>query len=538
MVLINPFDDIPEDIAPIVLEPTVEIVPPEHLSPVHYSPMEEALRFYDMVWDEGPDAIAMLAERDRFFLLTYVLRRLDAINPWLYSRCREVEANPDGNIDLWAREHYKSTIITFAGVIQEIIRDPEITISIFSFTNPNAKKFLIQIKEECESNELLSELWPDVFWKLPKKEAPRWSADTGLIFKRKSNPKEATLEAHGLVDGMPTGAHFRLRVYDDVVTDKSVTTPEMIQKVTDAFRLSDNLGARGGKSWYIGTIYHFNDTYRMMIAENLANPRIHAATDDGTPTGKPVFLTPEELAKKRAFMGPYIFAAQMLLNPVADEAQGFKAEWLKHYDSNNYEGMNVYILVDPANEKKKTSDYTAMMVVGLAADRNYYVLDMIRDRLNLKERADALFILHKVYHPLSVGYEKYGIQADIEYMQERMNRENYRFNIVELGGQVAKPDRIRKLVPIFEQKRMLLPYDLYKTNYEGRKVDLVKQFIEHEYNGFPVAQHDDMLDCLSRIRDPQFPTSWPLSSVTDGRKKRDRYARKRDNKDTYSWMGR
>lgn len=139
-------------------------------------------------------------------------------------------------------------------------------------------------------------MFPDILYADPKKESPRWAEDSGIVVKRKTNPKEATIEAHGLVDGQPTGAHFLLRVYDDVVTVDSVTSPEMITKTTEAWSLSDNLGARPedgslARAWHIGTRYHFGDTYNAMIEMGAVKPRIYAATHDGTRDGKPVFLS-------------------------------------------------------------------------------------------------------------------------------------------------------------------------------------------------------------------------------------------------------
>jgi len=157
---------------------------------------DEAEEFYaDVYLGNDTASLRWLACNDRYFLLTCLLRRPDARTDWLFRRCREVELNPAGYIDLWAREHYKSTIITFAGVIQEILRNQNITIGIFSHTRPAAKDFLKQIKFELEDNIALKELFPDIFWENPKSDAPKWSEDGGLIVKRNSNPKEATVEA-------------------------------------------------------------------------------------------------------------------------------------------------------------------------------------------------------------------------------------------------------------------------------------------------------------------------------------------------------
>jgi predicted phage terminase large subunit-like protein len=271
----------------------------------------------------------------------------------------------------------------------------------------------------------------------------------------------------------------------------------------------------------IGTRYHAADTSSAILEQGSAVPRIYPATADGTMEGQPVLLTREELDRKRRDMGPFVFACQMLQNPLADKAQGFAPEWFRRLpDGGNPAGMNVYIVVDPASSKKKTSDYTAMWVVGLNHDNNYYVLDGVHDRLNLAERTRALFALHRQYRPLLVGYERYGMQADVEHMRYRMEQENYRFPIAELGGQMPKNDRIRRLVPVFEQGRVWFAQRIMKLRVDNTAYDLTEEFYRQEYTSFPVSGHDDLFDCLSRILDnelgavfPREQNLWPAGEI-------------------------
>jgi len=218
---------------------------------------------------EAREVVRWTGRNDLYFLLRYLLHRKDCEQTslradWVFARCREVQAAPDGHLDLWAREHYKSTIITFALTISDLLNDPELTFGIFSHTRDIAKAFLRQVKEELETNTELIDLYPDVLYESPERESPSWSLDRGIIVKREGNPKEATVEAWGVVDSQPTSKHFDRLVFDDLVTIDGVNTPDSIKKVSDRWSLALNLGSEGGKKRYAGTIYAFNDTYREM----------------------------------------------------------------------------------------------------------------------------------------------------------------------------------------------------------------------------------------------------------------------------------
>lgn len=439
------------------------------------------------------------------FGLAYLILGITQINqPWLVERCNEVQANHDRTLDLWFREGWKSSLLSFLLPIQQILNDPETSIVIFSHTRALAKAFLRRIKQTLETATFLQLLFPDVLYSEPKSQSPKWSEDEGLICKRRGTFAEATLEAWGVTDGMPTGKHYKIRVYDDLVTRDSVQTPEQIAKTKECFELSHNLGRRGGEMRVIGTRYHFGDLYSSLIESGSWHTRIYPAEDASSKN--PVFLTAEELAQKRVDMGPFVYAAQMLLNPIAEENQVFSPEWLQYYHVVP-SSLNIYILVDPASSKKTGSDYTAMAAVGIDPRGNHFLLDLDRRRLSLSERWVALReMVDKWPEVKRVGYERYGMMGDIEYIVEKQEETGYYFPVIELGGSMAKEDRIKRLQPLFADMRWWLP----AVGIKRGKRDVLAEFLQEEYLFFPYSVHDDMLDAMSRVRDDALKPEFPL----------------------------
>lgn len=537
---------------------------------LHSLDFEQAKHFYDIVTETASESdLAYLGAVDRYFLFTAILGRYDGFHPWLYDRCREVELQPDGFLDLWAREHYKSTLITYCGSVQEILNNPDITIGIFGHTKDVAQKFVSQVKREFELNSTLRRLYPDVCWLKPVSEAPLWSTD-GFTVRRASNPKEATMEAHGLVNGQPTSRHFLLRIYDDIVTKESVTTPEQIAKTTEAFELSDNLGAGEGRFWMIGTRYTFADSYGALLGRGgVVTPRVYPATHNGKVDGNPVFLTAETWEKKKRTQLTTL-AAQMLQNPLSGKERTFEPKWLQRWEVRPAT-VNVYIMADPSRGRTATSDRTAMPVIAIDTKGNKYLVDGFCHRMTLSQRWDHLKHLHKKWSEvpgvgiLKVGYERFGQQSDDEYFQERMQSEKYWFGIEELSwpreGGASKQHRVERLQPDVQYGAFFLPAFVHvqglgdcqwsvdevdqamkfeklkgetalvkrvkergqgylaasaikRKNENGELYDLTRELMD-EMTFFPFAQHDDLIDAASRIYDMEPMSASVIEELPD-----------------------
>jgi hypothetical protein len=224
-----------------------------------------------------------------------------------------------------------------------------------------------------------------VLWENPRKDAPSWSSAKGIIVKRKSNPKECTVEAFGVIDGMRTGRHFKKHYFDDLINEKLVTNPEMIAKVTERYELADNLGHHEGTDKvHLGTRYSFADTYGVMIERKTLKERRYPATEDGTLNGKLVLLTPKRWAEILNTQRSTV-KRRCCSEPARRQGTDVLVEWFKSFEVRPTI-MNVYIMVDPSKGRHRTSDRTAIAVIGMDVAGNKYLLDGVRHRMQLTER--------------------------------------------------------------------------------------------------------------------------------------------------------
>lgn len=472
----------------------------EQYDTLHAAPLDGLAQIYAGVWrDNSPALVREFILNDRFFLLTQVLDVAPAWHPWVLARCREVEADPDEHLDLWSRGHFKSTIITYAGVAQYILANPEKTVCIMSYKAGAAEAFASQIKTAFEKNDILAKCFPDVLWTdRPDRRGDQWTVSDFTV-RRKTNRKEASVSTSGLVTGMRTGGHYDLLVYDDTVTPESVTTPEQIRKTTDAWSMSLNLGTLDGtRHWYIGTRYALYDTYYEMLKTGTIKERRHVCIDKD---GKPVLLPQAEFDKKKAEMTSKDWASQMMQTPVGDGELLMKEEWMHAYRRLPEIPMNYYILADTAQKQTNASDYTVMWVVGLGADRRYYWADLVRDKLTQSQRCAKLFELVEKWRPVTVFYEENAAPDDPAYIRDEMARRGH-FDLKpfrQKSNSGPKAQRIETLEPLYRAGLMWLPEALRYRQYDGSWRDLVQDFLRDEFLSYPQVVHDDMLDAQASM---------------------------------------
>lgn len=453
------------------------------------------------------ELIRQLSDRSLFFFLVYVLGWTFLDNDFAYNLCQAVQKRKYGQLWVLAREHYKSTVITIGSTIWEMVRDSTKTYVIYSYKDPAAHDlFYSPIKTTFEKCSDLKVLYPESCWDDPRREADVWLEDCLNLKGHADGRKEHSLE-HASILAQKTGSHFDRGLYDDCMTLEACVTTDSIRKVIDAYSMSLNTLAEGSRKVVIGTFYHHAELYADIMDKGLMKPVIQPCVD---PSGRPVRFTAQQLRDKKIEMGRAVYATQMMCDPKAGEAMGFKREWLNFWGCGITDGLNIYILVDPARKVGEKTDFTTFWVIGVDAASNYLCLDIVRDKLSLSGRTDILFSLHQRYNPITTYYETNGT-SDLEHMIGEQDARNYHFPIVGLNQWINKLQRIEALEPLFTKRKIFLPEygHCVRTNWEGRQEDMVRTFVDQEYLAYPSMGHDDAFDCLGNILHPSVRLSPP-----------------------------
>ena len=501
-------------------------------------------------------AYRYLVLNDLWFIVYFILKPWsdpigkDRTNsPFTVMACREIEDGPqDFTLDVWAREHFKSTIITVAETIQYTLRNPDHSTGIFSAKRELAKAFLSSIKTIFETDKFLQALFPDVIWKDCEKEAPRWSLDEGIILKRATTRPDATVAAWGLIEGMPTGRHYERRIYDDITTKDLADSPEMMEKVKDKYDSSQNLGKDGGHHRVIGTFYHHNDplVYVRGKQDGEGRPkylaRIKPATDDGTAQGKTVSISQKRL---NDLMGDRDFNAQQLCNPTPEADRKLNSAFLMPIERKFMpKGLYRFMLVDQAGDQESALRKTGgdPWTVGLF-NVEPFSDDIGQSRVFIEKlwvspasESEAIEQIVRMYLQsgivMRLGIEKVGISTTHVHVQAAL-RASGRWVTCEKGGNgiLLRPGGRNKKK--FIGAALEWPLNNGKIHY---CTDIPLEYIERlktEFEKFPFW-HDDISNILAYLYSDVLK-DYIFGSVEDEQmRKKERYGIRKEQKN--SWM--
>src|SRR3990167_4700886 len=412
---------------------------------------------------------------------------------------------------LMPRGTFKSSISTIGDTLWLLANEPNERVLLYSDATEKAEGFLTGIKHHIQGaiqGSLFRAVYKD--WTVDPKRGV-WNQGAITIAERTSAAIEPSIETAG-VETSKTGKHYNRIKFDDLVTDKNVTTRELMDKVIDVYKNADSLLLRSGRKDLIGTRWDYGDLYGWLKATFAGDPgfsMFHRAGHDVDRTryyfqeiGKES-LTPAMCDRKRREWGSYKYSCLIQNEPVDPDTALFKPTDFRFYDPAHLPtGLYITACLDPIppHERGAQGDDAALTIVGTDADLTLYVLDIVAGRLQPSDQIEALFTMHRKWGIRNFGVETNAFQKtmrrdiDIRYKEERLRNSRFRFfQVTEFNGTSLpnKRIRIRGLQPYHERGALRFPGTSLDT-LSGHYRTLAWQLIQE-----PKSPKDDLADSLA-----------------------------------------
>ena len=365
-----------------------------------------------------------LIEDDLFFLMYFVLGVKVVNSSYGVEFCQAVE-NEDSDRVMWlcAREHLKSITITISDTIRDILKDPESGTLILSYKKPLAVSFVTTIKTIFETNDTLRSCYPEIIWPDCNK-AKEWTQER-LTVIRKAVKAESSVQAGGLLQGMPTGVHYRKIKYDDImVHDMAIAmkkNPDIIEELNFKYDMSLNLGTSVPpvKVVVVGTPYFHEDVLNYIDHKGTYTVHRYPATMDGKRDGEPRFLPQEKLDELKK--NPYTFNSQQLLDPTPTDQMALNPMFLRYILAEDIpRDLYRFMVIDPAATRKASSDKWAISVWAVKPNLDnigfswIYLVDCyigIIDRSSAYKLAAQMYVRNS-RRMMCVAVEEVGLGSD------------------------------------------------------------------------------------------------------------------------------
>ena len=282
------------------------------------------------------------------------------------------------------------------------------------------------------------------------------------------------------------GVSLKFLVLDEYADMK----PDVFEQI-----LRPALADQKGCAMFIGTPMgrnHFYDLYKYAEIDDDPTYKAWHFTSYDNP-----LLDPGEIDIAKKSMSSYAFRQEFMASFEARGSEMFKEDWVSFGEEPD-EG-DYYIAIDLAGfeevGKKRTKntklDETAISVVKVGDNGDWFVENIIYGRWTLDETAIKIFQAVRDYSPISVGIER-GIakQAVMSPLMDLQKKYAQFFRIEELThGNKKKTDRVMwALQGRFENNTITLN----KGEWNSRFLDQLFQFPD------PLT-HDDLVDSLAYI---------------------------------------
>ncbi len=398
-------------------------------------------------------------------------------------------------LTLMPRGHQKSALIAYR-VAWHITKNPQTTVMYVSATSNLAEKQLKAIKDVLSSKTYMK-YWPDM---LNREEGKRekWTTFEFAVDhpkRREEGVRDPTVWATG-VTGTQTGMHSDVVVYDDLVVPENAYTTEGRKQVASKYSQMASIANPGSFKWVVGTRYHPKDIY-----SDLQEMQVPTFNAKGEPTGKSQpryeilerqvedqgdgfgeFLWPRQQRKDGIWFGfnaqllaeirsEYLdrgqYKAQYYNDPTGEDNAGILRDSWDHYDKKHlnvrngywyFKGnrLNVFAAVDFAFSRKKKADFTALVVIGVDSESNYFVLDIARFKTDrIKDYFEAI----------ESAWSK------------------WQFRSIRLEVTVAQQAVVTEIKQLIKEQGMLLKVDEFRPNrHEGNKVERLAAILEPRYS--------------------------------------------------------